>query len=89
MKKIFAIFDKKALVYLSPMCFHNKGLALRFFGEICNDSKTDMYKYPADFSIWIIGDWDERTGHINPLSKPEFLDEAANIVNKEPVKNGN
>lgn len=88
MQKIFAIFDKKALTYFNPFYYHNKALALRGFGEIVNDPKTPLNKYPADFSIWSIGEWDEKTGTIVPLSKPEFLDEAANHIKLGAEKNG-
>lgn len=82
MLKIFAIFDKKALSYSQPCYFHNKSLALRAFSELVNDQKSDPSKYPADFSIWMLGEWDPQQGVITPFNKPEFVEEASNCVQK-------
>lgn len=85
MFKMFAIFDKKACIYFQPSYFLNKSLALRSFTELVNDPKTQIYKYPSDFSIWIVGEWNEKLGTIIPNKNPEFLEEAINV--KESIKN--
>lgn len=80
--KIFAILDKKALAYNTPFFFPNKGLALRGFEELANDEKSTVNKYPTDFSIWLIGEFDDKLGIIKSLDKPEFVDEAVNVIKK-------
>lgn len=82
MHKIYTVYDKKAQSYYKPFYYPNKGLALRALGELVADPQTSLNKYPADFSIWYIGTWDETTGVIVPLQKPEFIDEASNCVQK-------
>lgn len=79
-RKIFSIFDKKALSYFDPFFQHNRGLALRGFGELVNDPKTALNKYPADFSLWELGEFDETSGVILAHPKPVFVDEAANCL---------
>lgn len=80
--KIFAILDKKAGAYMEPFFFPNKGLALRAFEEFVNSEKSTAFKYPADFSIWAIGEYDEKLGVITSLPKPEHVDEALNVLKK-------
>lgn len=81
--KLFSILDKKAGSYSAPHTYHNKGLALRAFEELANDEKTTVNRYPADFSIWQIGEFDEQIGRLKPLDKPEFVDEAINVIKKK------
>jgi hypothetical protein len=80
---MFAILDKKALFYGAPICFHNKAEALRAFTEEFKDPNSMVGKYPADFSMWLIAEYNPQTGIITPLPKPEFLEEAANLVEKK------
>lgn len=80
--KIFLIYDKKAQMYFQPSFHLNKAIALRAFTEVANDPKTNLCKYPSDFSIWIVGEWDELEGKIIPYPKLEFLEEIANLINK-------
>lgn len=89
MLNIFSIYDKKAVQYHQPFYAGNKGLALRMFQEIVEDQKTSISKYPADFSIWILGDYNEQTGEIHPKKMPEFLDEACNFVSRKNLESNN
>ncbi|WNK13197.1 MAG: nonstructural protein [Microvirus sp.] len=82
MIKIFSVFDKKALAYMQPFYFANKGEAIRALEDITNDSGSRINKHPADFSLWILGEYDDKTGSIKPLDKPQFLEEAANTLKK-------
>lgn len=80
--KMFAVLDKKALYYGAPVCFHNKAEALRGFTENASDPNSLVSKYPADFSIWEIADYNQQTGVVTPLLNPIFLEEALNLVSK-------
>jgi hypothetical protein len=60
--KIFCVYDCKVEAYGTPFFFKNKGEALRGFSEISNDIKTQIGKYPADFTLFEMGDYDEHTG---------------------------
>lgn len=80
MLRIFSVYDKKAQTFFSPFYYLNKALALRAFGEIVADPKSSIYKYPADFQIFLLGDFDEQTGQIQCLDHPEFIAEAADFT---------
>lgn len=81
--KIFAIFDKKALFFTPPFVNRNKAEGLRTFDELVNDSQTRFNKYPSDFQIFELGEWDERTATIIVHPKPLFLEEAMAFVKKD------
>lgn len=86
--KIYAIYDKKVLFFSQPFFLRNKADALRGLDELVDDVKTKIHKYPSDYQIFEIGEWDEITGLIASYEKPLFLEEAASFIKKE-CKNDN
>lgn len=63
-KKLYAVFDKVALVYGNPFLSVNDGLAIRSFHHACKDPNTDLHQNPIDFSLMLIGSYDDETGVI-------------------------
>ena len=70
--KLFSIYDSKVEAYLPPVYFKSKGEFLRAFAEACNDVKSNIGKYPADYTAFELGDWDDGTCsfkfHTAPIS---------------------
>lgn len=65
MLKMFTIFDSKTGVYIQPFCMLTEGSAKRAFITSLNDNSTDMGKYPADFTLLGIGEFDETLGKVS------------------------
>lgn len=83
--RIFAMYDKKAAAHHMPFYFHQKNEALRALQNDVNNNDGMYKKFPADFSIWILGEFDELTGKITAYEKPEFLEECVNLITR-PVE---
>lgn len=70
--KIFSVFDSKAEVFSPPFFAQTKGLALRSFTDLVNDPKTTVHQYPADFTMFELGEFDDVKGvvtaHKTPIS---------------------
>lgn len=64
---IYAVYDAKAEVYSQPHFLLNRGTAFRAWEEAANDNSTQIGKYPADFTMFEIGEWDDQTGTITML----------------------
>lgn len=64
--KIFTTYDSKAEAYLQPFFMKTRGEAIRGWQTVCNDPKTQFNQYPADFTLFEIGEYDETTGQITP-----------------------
>lgn len=77
--QIFAVFDKKSIAYSSPTFFHQKGQAIRAFEDAVNDSQSIFHRHPEDFSLFHIGEWDDRSGVITPLQNPVHVEEALTL----------
>jgi len=74
--KIFSVHDSKAEAYLSPIYFKTKGEAIRAFETACKDQNTNFFKYPSDYTLVEIGEFDETTSSIQ-TSAPVILANAS------------
>lgn len=66
-----AMFDRKA-GYTAIQAYANEAIAKRAFGYAINDAGIPNYA-PADFELYKIGEFDDKTGLIVPCSMPELL----------------
>lgn len=55
---MFSIHDSKLNVWSAPMMFEHSGQAERAIQEIFQDQKSQLNKYPEDFTVFQIGDFD-------------------------------
>lgn len=69
--KLFTIRDAKVGVYRTVMYHVHVGDALRTFQEMANDPQCNIAKYPDDFSLYQVGEFDEDSGQIEPMA-PKF-----------------
>lgn len=65
--RIFSVYDSKACAFLQPFYTVNRDVALRHFARGVNDAAMEMGNFPADFTLYEIGSWDDQTGKITPL----------------------
>lgn len=72
-KGLYSIYDLKTLAYSPPFMSHANGDAIRSFQELINDGQSMPSKYPADFYLVKLADFDERTGVIVPADHLEPL----------------
>jgi len=61
----FAIRDTKADAFTAqPFFCLSRGIALRNFTQLVNDQQTEPGQYPADFTLYEIGSFDQTDGTI-------------------------
>lgn len=82
MKKIYSVYDKKAMVFFNPMYVDNAVDATRSFERAINDSNTYLCQYPDDFALYELGSFDEEKGQHNLLSIPCLCHEAVEFYVK-------
>ena len=71
--RIFAVYDLKAQDFGQPFFNQNTATALRAFADLANDPNTTVYKYPDDFTLFELGEYESNTGRIIPLDQPKTL----------------
>ena len=68
--KVFSIYDSKAEAYLQPFFMANKGTAIRAIVDLLGKPDHQFAKYPADFTLFELGEYDDSSGRMLPHSTP-------------------
>lgn len=69
--KAYSIKDDK-VGYYAPTYEQNDKLAMRVFQSLYKDNNSMISSYPADFSLYSVGEFDTDTGKLTPC-EPKFL----------------
>jgi len=86
--KIFAIRDMKAECFIGLPWFNlTHAEAERNFLELAKDEKSMVSKYPDDFDLYHLGEYDKTTGNIIPLQTPNHMVKAAFIKSRNHAEN--
>lgn len=77
--KVYTIRDSKAEVFNTPFFQKSHGEAERSFRELINDEKSMVSKYPEDYDLYYLGQYDDQTGTIEALDTPQHMQKAVSI----------
>lgn len=80
--KVFTVYDSKTQVFRAPFHMRNEGEALRAWQSIANDENSEIGKYPEDFSLLEIGEYDDETGQFDQTEKFKSYGTAAGYQRK-------
>ena len=83
--KIFSVFDSKVESYMTPFFMRHNGEAIRAFTQMVTDTSNPnnmAAKYPADFTLFELGSFDDSTGKISTLPTPKSLGVGSEFVSK-------
>lgn len=64
MSEVFTVFDRAVKAFLPPFFARNKGEAVRSFSDAVNSSDHQFHKHATDYSLWMIGSYDDANGHL-------------------------
>lgn len=70
--RMYSVYDKKSQVYHPGQYCHNDPHALRFFSMQFENKDSVMGKYPEDFDIYRVGEFDDSTGLVKSCT-PEYI----------------
>lgn len=66
MRNVYCVKDTKG-GFVSPICYPNDEIARRAFTTVFfNKSDEMMINFPADYELWKVGEFNDRTGEITP-----------------------
>ena len=80
MQRVFAVRDVKADAFETLIVLPTRGLALRGFVNAAAQPDSPLNKYPADFMLYELGEYDPNTGSINGHSTPIFISSATEAL---------
>jgi len=82
----FSVYDSKAKAFSPPFFQANNALAIRAFTELANDEgRNNVSRFPEDFSLHHIGEFDDSTGKLSELP-PTNLGLASQFTAAAPKK---
>lgn len=63
--KVFAVFDSAVQAYMQPFFSPTSGSAIRSLTEAVNDPGHTFAKNATDYTLHLLGDFDDATGLFN------------------------
>lgn len=83
---VFAIYDSGISTWMTPLYFRNKGEALRWWQEVCNNPEAKISKHPADYTLFELGTWNDDNNEFNLFKAPVKLGLALEYVKTIPAE---
>lgn len=81
---VFAVYDEKAKAYATILGVHTTiSVAIRAFTLSCQNPETFYNRFPADYSLYNLGTYDERSGKITSYPEPRFVIRASEVVQNQ------
>jgi len=81
MLKAYSIRDSKAEVFNTPFYQKTHGEAERTFQTLVKDEKSTLSKYPDDYDLYYLGEYDQDTGKSHPIDTPQHMAKAVQFKN--------
>lgn len=84
---LIGIFDRKAQTFISLEPTPNVAVSIRQLTENVNkQSDSPLYKWPADYSLWELGEWDSNSGKPTPRENNDCEWEKKLVIECESLK---
>ncbi|QCQ84882.1 nonstructural protein [Blackfly microvirus SF02] len=80
--KLFTIRDTKAGNYNAPFAQKSHGEAERTLKELTSDPQSLLHKYPEDYDLYFLGDYDDISGKMVLKDTPQHVIKAAQVAPK-------
>lgn len=86
--KITAVKDVKSDSYLQPQFVRSLPDALRAWEVVANEGDSLVSRFPDDFYLHHLGEFDVNTGVITVLARPNSLGSAREFKKKQEANQG-
>lgn len=81
---VYAVRDNKMESFGKPIIMENNAVATRAFGDIITSDKQSMMSmHPADFSLYLLGEYEDSTGKFYNLDCPTLLATGSDFLNEK------
>jgi hypothetical protein len=81
-KILFTVFDSAAKAYMEPFFAPTVEFAIRKFRATVNEPGTTIHRFPEDYSLFAIGEFDPETGMVKPYQELHSLGVAIQFVDR-------
>ncbi len=80
--KVFAVKDTASKTTTNPFFAPTNRDAMESLKQVANDDSSNIGKYPEDFELYCLGDYDSRTMAFNLSKDPDLLVRADSLLEK-------
>jgi hypothetical protein len=70
---VATVYDVAVGAYLQPFFTRSRGEAIRTFVDACSDAKHQFAKYPADYILMYLGEFDDQSGTVESVTPFSLL----------------
>lgn len=77
---VYAIRDLKGGIFCEPFVQNTHGVAERAFSELLRNPQSLLHKYPEDYQLFQIGEYDDNSGLITSLKAPLHICSAQQLL---------
>lgn len=78
--EVYAVYNSKAKFFNQPFTSKTDGEAERSFEQAVNDPQTFINRYPEDYDLYYLGQFDDNTGKYQTLKTPEHKFKAVQLL---------
>lgn len=79
MYNLYTIYDLQTKMHSLPVPIESDRDAIYSFKQQINTPKTPYSEFPEDYTLLKIGSYDQRTGSLTTLEKPELISTASKL----------
>ncbi|UDN67773.1 nonstructural protein [robinz microvirus RP_112] len=76
----YTLYDCKSLIYLPPFYASAHGQAVRMVMDLARDNTTQVGRYPTDFTLYCVGQWNDATGNLLPADIREHISDVVALI---------
>lgn len=81
--RMYSVFDNAVNVFGTPFTVPHVQYAVRYFESLVKDPKSDVSKWPSQFHLFEVGEFDDSTGLITVHQVPVSMGLASQFVRSE------
>lgn len=73
---VYSVFDSKAGVFSAPTVYPNEQTAVRAFTTAVRSADSQMFMFPEDFTLFLVGSWNVVEGKLCGVDKVSVVNGA-------------
>ncbi len=81
---IFSVYDAQTEAYMRPWTAQTEGQATRIFTDELQRPESEISKHPADYSLFVIGHFNDSSGEITPQIPNKMLIQG-HLTEQKPI----
>lgn len=83
---LFSVFDSAAKLFVAPWHAPTVELALRRFRFTVNEPGNEINKFPEEYSLFHVGEFNQETGEIVAYATPRSLGVAVTFMDRPQLE---